>query len=85
MSGWEEVVCYRAEDSIRELVRSRGLGDMCKRQVCVCVCVRACVCVCVDGTGCACGWVQVETGEIVWRYASRGSYTHLPLPTMYSV
>ncbi len=33
---------FQAEDGIRDLVRSRGLGDMYMRQMCVCVCV--CVC-----------------------------------------
>ena len=32
-------VFFQAEDGIRDLVRSRGLGDVYKRQVCVCVCV----------------------------------------------
>ena len=27
------MVCFQAEDGIRELVRSRGLGDVYKRQV----------------------------------------------------
>ena len=33
--GWNEgrVVVFQAEDGIRDLVRSRGLGDVYKRQV----------------------------------------------------
>ena len=37
MVCWESSVCYvfffQAEDGIRDLVRSRGLGDVYKRQV----------------------------------------------------
>ena len=29
--------CFQVEDGIRELVRSRGLGDVYKRQACFCV------------------------------------------------
>ena len=35
---------FQAEDGIREAQESRGLGDVCRREVCVCMCV--CVCVC---------------------------------------
>ena len=49
---------FQAEDGIRDLYMSRGLGDVYKRQcvVCVCVCVcSVCVCVCV----CVCMYVCV--------------------------
>ncbi len=46
---------FQAEDSIVGLVRSRGLGDMYKRQVCMCVCVYLCVCICV----CVCVYVCI--------------------------
>ena len=60
---------FQAEDGIRDCPRSRGLGDVYKRQVCVCACVRVrvrvcvcvCVCVCVRAgvEGCACLYVCV--------------------------
>ncbi len=34
----EECFFFQAEDGIRDLVRSRGLGDVCKRQVWCVVC-----------------------------------------------
>ena len=37
----------QAEDGIRDMKRSRGLGDVYKRQVRACVCLCACVCVSV--------------------------------------
>ncbi len=45
---------FQAEDGIRDLVLSRGLGDVYKRQVCVCACVCVCVCVCVCACVCVC-------------------------------
>ena len=33
------VVFFQAEDGIRDLVRSRGLGDVYKRQALVCICI----------------------------------------------
>ena len=36
MSLFFFVFFFQAEDGIRDLVRSRGLGDVYKRQVCVC-------------------------------------------------
>ena len=71
---------FQAEDGIRELVRSRGLGDVYKRQLPGC------------GTG--------DNRRIVSRATVRSSrmvadcpsnqsasvsYTHLTLPTIYSV
>ena len=53
---------FQAEDGIRDLLRSRVLGGVYRRQVCVwgvgCVCV--CVCVCV----CGCVWMCVD----VWMW-----------------
>ncbi len=48
------VLFFIAEGGIRGRVRSRGLGDVYKREVCVCVCVRACVRVCVCVCVCVC-------------------------------
>ncbi|CZR91103.1 putative aminotransferase [Clostridioides difficile] len=39
--GWgekENIFFFQAEDGIRDLVRSRGLGDVYKRQKLICVC-----------------------------------------------
>ena len=71
---------FQAEDGIRDLVRSRGLGDVYKRQVLAHPGpdlaggtsrpqeLR------LDHDGARIGWVQVAV-----------SYTHLTLPTIYSV
>ncbi len=54
-------VFFRDEKGIRNAQETRGLGDVCKREVCVCVCVCVClslslsVCVCV----CVCVCVSV--------------------------
>ena len=81
--GILEEVCsvffIQAAECKRELVRSGRLGGVCKRSVCVCLCVcvcvnafvRVCVCVCVCVCACVCVCVV--------------SYTHLTLPTIYSV
>ncbi len=52
---------FPAEDGIRDLVRSRGLGDVYKSLVgvCVCACVRVCVCACVRVRVCVCARVRV--------------------------
>ena len=52
---------FKAEDGIRDACRSRGLGDVYKRQVRVCVCVRVCACVCM----CVCVHVCVRVSECV--------------------
>ena len=62
-------VFFQAENGIRVLERSRGIGDVYKRQVracvrgcacvCVCVCVCTCVCVCVSVCVCLCVCVCV--------------------------
>ena len=33
MLGVDDLFCFQAEDGIRDLVRSRGLGDVYKRQI----------------------------------------------------
>ena len=70
------VFFFQAEDGIRDLVRSRGLGDVYKRQV---------------PAGKAVSWADVaidETAEAVKirremerEGADAVSYTHLTLPT----
>ena len=67
---------FQAEDGIRYLVRSRGLGDVYKRQVEECVFS--------DAVG-----ASVPCPEVTIDYAGEGddqslhsvSYTHLTLPT----
>ncbi len=44
----------QAEDGIRDLVGSRGLGDVYKRRVCGCVGVFVCLCVSVSVCLCVC-------------------------------
>ncbi len=57
---------FHAKGVIRAVVRSRGLGDVCRRQVCVCVCVcvcvrvRVCVCACVRVCVCVRGWASAR-------------------------
>ena len=77
------VFFFQAEDGIRDLVRSRGLGDVYKRQV-------------PDGrqrahdVGGAAGY-RIPLRARVIAPAEQGidieavSYTHLTLPTIYSV
>ena len=71
---------FQAEDGIRDLVRSRGLGDVYKRQA-------------LANLGCTDkeirGRVKRELGEDlslshIYRLAAV-SYKHLTLPTIYSV
>ena len=74
------VFFFQAEDGIRDLVRSRGLGDVYKRQT---------------GSGAGRALSQGSPGEdapSVGRAISAMdailpavSYTHLTLPTIYSV
>ena len=71
---------FQAEDGIRDLVRSRGLGDVYKRQVHL-----------RPGPG-ACGALPREPeglpGSTCRAGRERGgpvSYTHLTLPTIYPV
>ncbi len=75
MGGWRGEFFFRAEDGIRGLVRSRGLGDVYKCQVLVCVGVCWCVLVCVG----VCWCVLVCVGGC-WCVLAV-AYTHLTLPT----
>mgnify|MGYP007112059870 CR=1 FL=1 len=71
---------FQAEDGIRDLVRSRGLGDVYKRQM-------------AKGTRGATLKKLIALGLLVcvfiagcWALLSGAvSYTHLTLPTIYSV
>ena len=74
------VFFFQAEDGIRDLVRSRGLGDVYKRQN-------------KDGSFLA-GWsytgpdLDAATAEelaLLSQHFNPVSYTHLTLPTIYSV
>ena len=78
------VVCFfffQAEDGIRDLVRSRGLGDVYKRQLVS------------DKFGMTYLFCEIaQYGQITWElHLAWGfkvipvSYTHLTLPTIYSV
>ena len=71
---------FQAEDGIRDLVRSRGLGDLYKRQG--------------DDLNLGLGHLDHAHGEILAQGLAREepefgagavSYTHLTLPTIYSV
>ena len=70
------VFFFQAEDGIRDLVRSRGLGDVYKRQVAVVVVL--------DNPG-ALRTRPLEQGATPGRGQGRSrgavSYTHLTLPT----
>ena len=82
---WVSVVCFyvfffQAEDGIRDLVRSRGLGDVYKRQVhSLSWIVRS-----PNTWPAAIGSTQTMALAIVLTDCSV-SYTHLTLPTIYSV
>ena len=72
------IVCFffQAEDGIRDLVRSRGLGDVYKRQVFDAIeCVN-------ESRGV---FVRIGVGNVeqnwFWDRAWSVSYTHLTLPT----
>ena len=70
------VFFFQAEDGIRDLVRSRGLGDVYKRQACVFRIIR-------DGGICACSGVSACLAESKCTLSGvfAVSYTHLTLPT----
>ena len=67
---------FQAEDGIRDLVRSRGLGDVYKRQDLGNEALRV-----VHELGCAVGLQRVADVDEVVRSAGPVSYTHLTLPT----
>ena len=75
-------VCFffQAEDGIRDLVRSRGLGDVYKRQC------KAYPSPILDRELSELAKFHVHT-DYVWLTRAGGpvSYTHLTLPTIYSV
>ena len=67
---------FQAEDGIRDLVRSRGLGDVYKRQVLVAVAVERC------GLGHQKPILSLrKCSAISLERPSPVSYTHLTLPT----
>ena len=71
---------FQAEDGIRDLVRSRGLGDVYKRQVGQRDAGR------VERLGDSRAAGDVESGMRARPCATGAvSYTHLTLPTIYSV
>ena len=68
--------CFQAEDGIRYLVRSRGLGDVYKRQL-----VESLP---AGKAGQCVSFAVVEQGEVVAEIFNQShpvSYTHLTLPT----
>ena len=67
---------FQAEDGIRDLVRSRGLGDVYKRQLGH----RMPICVIVGWTG-AVSVMTFMTGVVIPHKVISVSYTHLTLPT----
>ena len=70
------VVFFQAEDGIRDLVRSRGLGDVYKRQV------HSLAKIAVGGSLVLIGDDDVRQGGIGGdRAVHPVSYTHLTLPT----
>ena len=75
-----DVFFFQAEDGIRDLVRSRGLGDVYKRQI-LGIC-RVCVSL---GSRTNITPFEIEDYRDVIRNSLAVSYTHLTLPTIYSV
>ena len=70
------VFFFQAEDGIRDLVRSRGLGDVYKRQVYLGTILT------VDAKNSVAQAVSVnDAGHIVKIGTEPVSYTHLTLPT----
>ena len=77
------ILCYfffQAEDGIRDAQESRGLGDVYKRQVPGRHARRTC-----DGDRLGRGTVDNQPGAVDPEPAGAVSYTHLTLPTIYSV
>ena len=71
-----ECFCFQAEDGIRDLVRSRGLGDVYKRQVRT---GRGDALVLVENLGRGAQHLLQARGAA--QRARPVSYTHLTLPT----
>ena len=70
----KKIFFFQAEDGIRDLLSSRGLGDVYKRQgwgcscsrACLRACLRACMRACVRARVCVCveekeGWMSFST------------------------
>ena len=69
-------VFFQAEDGIRDLVRSRGLGDVYKRQQLTCSRIRMAI------TSTHQGPIAIWAAQRPWLVAGIAvSYTHLTLPT----
>ena len=71
---------FQAEDGIRDLVRSRGLGDVYKRQGKISIGANV-----VIGNNVVIGDGTIITANVVIGDGTSVSYTHLTLPTIYSV
>ena len=71
-------VFFQAEDGGRGAQVSRGLGEVCKRGVCVCVCVWVCLCVCVCVRVCfrACVRARVFAHVCVFGFVAQILYLH---------
>ena len=77
---------FQAEDGIRDLVRSRGLGDVYKRQVLVGVSLNPGVEQVFPPQGISLRWYYNLANRSGFVAALQPvSYTHLTLPTIYSV
>ena len=68
---------FQAEDGIRDLVRSRGLGDVYKRQVGGFAGIQLCA---QDGEILV-GWDDLVVDVDAGLFLEPVSYTHLTLPT----
>ena len=71
-----ECFCFQAEDGIRDLVRSRGLGDVYKRQVEPSEAARSSLLAQFGITAQALPGPELRAADLV-----AVSYTHLTLPT----
>ena len=71
---------FQAEDGIRDLVRSRGLGDVYKRQVDELVCT-----ILSQNTNDINRDIAFKALKARYGSWQAVSYTHLTLPTIYSV
>ena len=76
---------FQAEDGIRDLVRSRGLGDVYKRQAALLAGIPDTVTAVTVNRVCISGMEAVLSGAAMIQAGMAVSYTHLTLPTIYSV
>ena len=87
---------FQAEDGIRDLVRSRGLGDVYKRQtlysltlllseMVLDICITNFTSVITAPGGIKSFTPKEIIPLLIWTPAVAVSYTHLTLPTIYSV